>query len=163
MSATVVDVRCRGTVVALALLTSVAGCSDMVGAFGTGGSGGGAGSAGGAGGTTGTGGGNGGNVGTTNPLTQDVIDGFVAAHNAARSGPLNPTPSPALPPVSWDAILADSVYNYAIRCVGSSGLLNHNANRSADYQMLGAAATSAKTSSARARARSPPTTPSACG
>jgi len=137
MSATVVDVRCRGTVVALALLTSVAGCSDMVGAFGTGGSGGGAGSAGGAGGTTGTGGGNGGNVGTTNPLTQDVIDAFVAAHNQARSGPLNPTPSPALPPVSWDAILADSVYNYAVGCQGSGDLLNHNANRSSDYQALG--------------------------
>jgi len=140
MSATVVDVRCRGTVVALALLTSVAGCSDMVGAFGTGGSGGGAGSAGGAGGTTGTGGGNGGNggnVGMTNPLTQDVIDAFVAAHNQARSGPLNPTPSPALPPVSWDAILADSVYNYAVGCQGSGDLLNHNANRSSDYQALG--------------------------
>ena len=136
MSATVVDVRCRGTVVALALLASVAGCSDMVGAFGTGGSGGGAGSAGGAGGTTGAGGGNGGNVGT-NPLTQDVIDAFVAAHNQARSGPLNPTPSPALPPVSWDAILADSAYNYALKCQGANGLLSHNANRSTDYQALG--------------------------
>ena len=73
----------------------------------------------------------------TNPLTQDLIDAFVAAHNQARSGPLNPPPSPALPPVSWDGVLADSVYNYAIRCQGSMGLLSHNANRSADYQALG--------------------------
>src|SRR5262245_12528506 len=140
MSATVVDVRCRGTVVALALLTSLAGCSDMLGALGTGGTGGGAGSGGGAAGSTGTGGqagGNGGNSGMTNPLAQDVIDAFVAAHNQARSGPLNPTPSPPLPPVSWDAILADSVYNYAVRCVGANGLLSHNANRSTDYQALG--------------------------
>ena len=73
----------------------------------------------------------------TNPLTQDLIDAFVAAHNQARSGPLNPPPSPALPPVSWDGVLADSVYNYAIRCQGTMGLLSHNANRSADYQALG--------------------------
>jgi len=66
-----------------------------------------------------------------------VIDAFVAAHNQERSGPLNPPPSPPLPQVSWDAILADSVYNYAIRCVGADGLLSHNANRSTDYQMLG--------------------------
>jgi len=61
----------------------------------------------------------------------------VAAHNAARSGPLNPTPSPALPPVTWDAVLADSAYNYTTRCMGSGGLLDHNPNRSADYQALG--------------------------
>ena len=73
----------------------------------------------------------------TNPLTQDLIDAFVAAHNQARSGPLNPPPSPALPPVSWDGVLADSVYNYAIRCQGTIGLLSHNDNRSADYQALG--------------------------
>ena len=74
---------------------------------------------------------------TTNPLTQDLIDAFVAAHNQARSGPLVPPPSPALPPVSWDGILADSVYNYAIKCQGTTGLLSHNANRSTDYQALG--------------------------
>ena len=118
MSATVVDVRCRGTVVALALLTSMAGCSDMAGTFGTGGSGGVAGSGGGTTGTGGTAGAGGQPGGMTNPLTQDVIDAFVAAHNQARSGPLNPPPSPPLPPVSWDAILADSVYNYAIGCQG---------------------------------------------
>jgi hypothetical protein len=73
----------------------------------------------------------------TNPLTQDLIDAFVASHNQARSGPLNPPPSPALPPVTWDGILADAVYNYAIRCQGTMGLLSHNANRSADYQALG--------------------------
>ena len=54
MSATVVDVRCRGLVVAFALLTLLAGCSDMLGALGTGGTSGGAGSGGGAAGTTGT-------------------------------------------------------------------------------------------------------------
>ena len=134
MSATVVDVRCRGLVVAFALLTLLAGCSDMLGALGTGGTSGGAGSGGGAAGTTGTAGQPG---GTTNPLAQDVIDAFVAAHNQARGGPLNPTPSPPLPPVSWDAILGDSVYNYAVRCQGSGDLLSHNANRSTDYQTLG--------------------------
>jgi hypothetical protein len=61
----------------------------------------------------------------------------VTAHNAARSGPLNPTPSPALAPVSWDAVLADVAYNYLSRCVGSGGLVSHNANRRAEYAALG--------------------------
>lgn len=85
-------------------------------------------------GSTGAGGQSG---GISNPATKDLIGTFVAVHNAARSGPLTPPPSPPLPPVTWDAILADSVYIYAVRCVGSNGLLNHNDNRSADYQMLG--------------------------
>jgi pathogenesis-related protein 1 len=76
-------------------------------------------------------------AGGTNPLTQDVINAFVAAHNAARSGPLNPTPNPALPPVSWDPILANSAYNYTALCQGSGGLLSHNANRTTDYAALG--------------------------
>jgi pathogenesis-related protein 1 len=76
-------------------------------------------------------------AGGTNPLTQDVINAFVAAHNAARSGPLDPTPNPALPPVSWDPILANSAYNYTVRCQGSGGLLSHNANRTTDYAALG--------------------------
>src|SRR6266536_3003356 len=121
---------------ALGSLILIAGCGDSVlgGGTGTGGSGG----TGGGGNPTGTGGQAGGSGGsTTNPLTQDQINAFVDAHNQARSGPLNPTPSPALPPVSWDGILADSVYNYAIACQGSSGLLDHNANRSTDYQALG--------------------------
>jgi len=121
MSATVVDVWLRGTVVRLAvlgLLTLAAGCGSGLGR------------------STGAGGA-GGNGGMSNPLTQDVIDAFVTAHNQARSGPLNPPPSPALPPVSWDAILADSVYNYAIQCAGANGLLSHNANRSTDYQAFG--------------------------
>jgi hypothetical protein len=101
-------------------MTLIAGCSAGWGGGNTGGSGG--------GGATG---------GLTNPLAQDLIDAFVAAHNQARSGPLTPPPSPALPPVSWDGILADAVYNYALRCQGSNGLLSHNANRSADYQALG--------------------------
>ena len=111
----------------LGLLTLLAGCDLGLGAS-NGGSGGSGGSPTGGGGQSG---------GHTNPLAQDVIDAFVAAHNQARSGPLTPPPAPALPPVSWDAILADSVYNYAIRCQGMNGLLSHNANRSSDYQALG--------------------------
>jgi hypothetical protein len=42
-----------------------------------------------------------------------------------------------LPPVSWDYLLADSAYNYTAKCMGSGGLLSHNANRSTDYQALG--------------------------
>jgi uncharacterized protein YkwD len=75
--------------------------------------------------------------GHTNPLSQADIDAFVSAHNQARSGPLNPTPSPPLPPVSWDAVLADVAYNYLSRCVGSGSLIDHNANRTADYKALG--------------------------
>ena len=123
---------------------SAIGCGDAVAVNNTGTAGSsGAGAGSGSGGTTGGAGnasGTGGQAGSgsmTNPLTQDQINAFVDAHNQARSGPLNPTPSPALPPVSWDAILADSVYNYAIKCQGSSGLLDHNANRSTDYQALG--------------------------
>ena len=74
----------------------------------------------------------------TNPLSQSLIDQFVTAHNNARSGPLNPTPNPALPPVTWDCILADSAYNYLSKCPGGSvSLAPHNANRSTDYQALG--------------------------
>jgi pathogenesis-related protein 1 len=73
----------------------------------------------------------------SNPLSQALIAELVAAHNQARSGPLDPTPSPALPPVSWDAVLADVAFNYASRCQGSGGLLNHNDNRTSDYQALG--------------------------
>jgi hypothetical protein len=111
---------CR--LVVLGLLIGIAGCGIDLGTVGTGGSGG------------STGGSSG---GMTNPLGQDVIDAFVAAHNQARSGPLDPPPSPPLPPVSWDAILADSVYGYATKCQGTSGLLSHNADRSTDYQALG--------------------------
>jgi pathogenesis-related protein 1 len=129
------------------LLTSIAGCNVGLGgssdgnggsgAAGTGGTAGGlGGSSGMAGAAPGTGGG-GSSGGHTNPLAQNVIDAFVAAHNQARSGPLTPTPSPPLPPVSWDAILADSVYDYAIECHGTNGLLSHNADRSTDYQALG--------------------------
>jgi hypothetical protein len=100
------------------LLISIAGCSD--GHPGPTPSG--------VGGTSG---------GMANPLTQDAIDAFVAAHNQARRGPLVPPPSPALPPVTWDGVLADSVYNYAIKCQGTNDLLSHNANRSTDYQALG--------------------------
>jgi pathogenesis-related protein 1 len=116
------------------LAVSIAGCEIGTG-VGVGtpvGSGGGSGSSGSGGGP-----GGGGTGAMTNPLSQDLINAFVDTHNQARSGPLNPPPSPALPPVSWDAILADAVYNYAIRCQGTMGLLSHNANRSGDYQALG--------------------------
>jgi hypothetical protein len=118
--------------VVLVLLTSLASCSsdlfpdNPAGAGNAGGS------------PTGSGGASGGTTGgNTNPLAQEQIDAFVTAHNQARSGPLDPPPSPALPPVSWDGVLADSVYNYALRCQGANGLLSHNANRSEDYQALG--------------------------
>jgi uncharacterized protein YkwD len=133
--------------------TGTAGRSGAAGQTGTAGQAGAAGQAGTAGrsgaagksgvaGQTGTAGQSGGaagqsGAGGTNPLSQDVINAFVAAHNAARSGPLNPTPNPALPPVSWDPILANSAYNYTALCQGASGLLSHNANRSTDYQALG--------------------------
>ena len=109
----------------LGFLALLASCSIGSATDNTGGTGG---------SPTGTGGQSG---GQTNPLTPEVIDAFVAVHNQARSGPLNPTPSPPLPPVSWDAILADSVYGYAIGCQGTNGLLSHNADRAADYQALG--------------------------
>jgi hypothetical protein len=112
--------------------TGTAGRAGGAGQTGTAGRAGGAGQSGGAGGAAGQTG-----AGGTNPLSQDVINAFVAAHNAARSGPLNPTPNPALPPVSWDPILANSAYNYTALCQGANGLLSHNANRSADYQALG--------------------------
>ncbi len=74
----------------------------------------------------------------TNPLSQALIDQFVTAHNNARSGPLNPTPNPPLPPVSWDCILADSAYNYLATCPGGAvSLAPHNANRTTDYAALG--------------------------
>jgi len=73
-----------------------------------------------------------------NPLTQAQIDAFVTAHNEARSGPLNPAPSPALPPVSWDPILADSAFHYLSACQSADmKLVDHNANRTSDYAALG--------------------------
>ena len=130
------------TLAVLGLLTSFAGCGAAIdgalgGTAGTGSGGAGAGAMSGAsgGGTTGAGGQAAGAA--HNPLTQDVIDAFVDAHNQARSGPLTPPPSPPLPPVSWDAVLADSAYAYALGCQGSGGLLSHNANRTADYAALG--------------------------
>lgn len=76
----------------------------------------------------------------TNPLSKDLINAFVAAHNAARArADLNPLPSPALPQVSWDPLLADAVYNYLSKCVASDdgALVEHNMSRSSDYQALG--------------------------
>ena len=75
-----------------------------------------------------------------NPLGQPAIDAFVAAHDDARSGatvPLVPPPSPPLPPVSWDADLADVAYNYLLACHGTMDLVDHNANRTADYAAFG--------------------------
>jgi uncharacterized protein YkwD len=88
----------------------------------------------------GTGGSPGDAGGMHNPLSQTLIDQFVTAHNQARSGPLNPTPMPALPPVSWDPVLADSAYGYLVKCASTGSppaLVDHNANRSSDYQALG--------------------------
>jgi uncharacterized protein YkwD len=75
-----------------------------------------------------------------NPLNQALINQFVAAHNQARSGPLNPAPAPALPPVTWDAVLADSAYGYLAKCISTGSpmaLVDHNAARTTDYQALG--------------------------
>ncbi len=105
-------------VASIALLAMTFGCSSNGGGSPSGG-----------GGSAGTG---------TNPLGQALIDEFVIAHNQARSGPLDPPPSPALPPVSWDAILADSAYNYLSKCQSSDGsMVSHNANRTEDYATLG--------------------------
>jgi len=98
------------TLAFIALLTLALGCSSQGGGGGSG----------------------------TNPLGQAQIDEFVSAHNQARSGPLNPPPSPALPEVSWDAILADSAYDYLAKCQSSDGtMVDHNANRTSDYAALG--------------------------
>ena len=49
-----------------------------------------------------------------------------------------PTPSPELPLVTWDAVLADTAYNYLIKCQSSdASLVDHNANRTKDYAALG--------------------------
>jgi pathogenesis-related protein 1 len=115
---------------------SVGGSSSAGGTRNTGGSrntGGAAPATGGA--TSGTGGTT---SGHTNPLSQALIDEFVTAHNNARSGPLTPTPSPALPPVTWDYTLADVAYNYLSQCPGgTTSLAPHNANRTTDYAALG--------------------------
>jgi uncharacterized protein YkwD len=76
----------------------------------------------------------------TNPLSQELINQFVKAHNDARAGNLVPVPSPPLPPVTWDAALADSAYNYLSGCASSDGtLVAHNADRTKDYAALGGA------------------------
>jgi uncharacterized protein YkwD len=118
-------------------------CFGLVSTVGLACSSGGSGSAtGGTGGTaTGSGGAaDGGGAGLHNPLSQTQIVEFVTAHNQGRSGPLNPTPMPALPPVTWDPVLADSAYGYLVKCVSTASppaLVDHNANRSTDYQALG--------------------------
>jgi pathogenesis-related protein 1 len=94
------------------------------------------------GGTGGTGtGGGAGQIGNhTNPLSQALIDAFVAAHNAARARTdLEPPPNPALPPVTWDAMLADAAYNYLSGCEvdGEGNLVDHNDDRTKDYAALG--------------------------
>lgn len=86
-------------------------------------------------------GGSAGQIGNhTNPLTQAVIDAFVAAHNAARAKEdLDPVPDPELPPVTWDAVLADSAYNYLSQCKVDGDLVAHNDDRTEDYAELGGA------------------------
>ncbi|HEX2658085.1 MAG TPA: CAP domain-containing protein [Polyangia bacterium] len=116
-------------------LVVAAGCTSGAGGQGAGGDKGAS-----PGGNSGEGGTNGagGAAAHTNPLSQDLVDAFVTAHNQARSGPLNPMPSPALPPVTWDAILADSAFNYLSKCQSADKILvDHNPNREADYRALG--------------------------
>lgn len=91
-----------------------------------------------AGGSGGSAAGTGGAYMGTNPMSQTEIDALVAAHNAARSGPLNPMPDPALPPVTWDPVLADVAYNYASKCQGADRvLIDHNPSATDDYRALG--------------------------
>jgi len=119
-------------VAAVAFLLVTIGCSSKEGGASPLGEGGAGGSTGTGGSATATGG------AQTNPLSQALIDEFVTAHNNARGGTLNPPPAPALPPVSWDPILADSAYNYLAKCKSSDGnMVAHNANRSSDYVALG--------------------------
>jgi pathogenesis-related protein 1 len=74
----------------------------------------------------------------TNPISQALIDEFVTTHNNARSGTLNPQPDPPLPPVSWDATLADVAYNYLSQCPGGNTSMSpHNPNATQDYKALG--------------------------
>jgi pathogenesis-related protein 1 len=138
---------------------SASGTSGEAGESATGGAGGGTGASGGTGGSgmgasAGTGGsaasgsgaggtasGAGGQIGNhTNPLSQALIDAFVTAHNAARARKdLDPLPNPPLPPVTWDAMLADAAYNYLSRCEVSAGgeQVEHNDDRTEDYAALG--------------------------
>ena len=121
------------------------GDGPEAGERGSGGARSGAGGTGGAGGSTSGGAGKSGGTGSggvstnhTNPLSQELINAFVKAHNDARAGNLAPTPSPALPPVAWDAALADAAYNYLSKCVSGDGsLVDHNDNRTKDYASLG--------------------------
>jgi pathogenesis-related protein 1 len=77
----------------------------------------------------------------TNPLSQALIDAFVKAHNDARRSNLVPAPSPELPLVTWDDVLADTAYNYLSKCQSTDGgLVDHNANRTKDYAALGGSA-----------------------
>lgn len=47
---------------------------------------------------------------------QQVVDPFVAAHNAVRSG-ASPTPDPALAPLAWSTSLAATAQAWAEGCV----------------------------------------------
>jgi hypothetical protein len=126
---------------------SPSAASGSGGDAGESGAGGGGTSASGGSGGSGTGGsgaggtGSGGQIGNhTNPLSPALIDAFVAAHNAARSKKdLDPPPNPPLPPVSWDAMLADAAYNYLSLCQVADGgnLVDHNEDRTEDYAALG--------------------------
>lgn len=112
------------------------GKAGSAGATGVGGKGGASGSA-----ATGTGGGTAGSGAVsnhTNPLSQSLIDAFVKAHNDARRGMLLPAPSPELPLVMWDAVLADTAYNYLSKCQSTDGSrVDDNSTRTKEYAALG--------------------------
>jgi len=74
----------------------------------------------------------------TNPLSQSLIDAFVKAHNDARRSMLVPKPSPELPLVAWDALLADTAYNYLSKCQSTDGSrVDDNSTRTKEYAALG--------------------------
>lgn len=58
---------------------------------------------------------------------ENIADDFVCAHNAVRANP-QPTPSPALPEVTWDPALAKIAQDYAQICKWG-----HNNHRSDTY------------------------------
>jgi pathogenesis-related protein 1 len=49
-----------------------------------------------------------------------------------------PAPEPALPPVTWDPVLADVAYDYLSRCPSPDGVFTeHNPHATEDYAALG--------------------------
>lgn len=118
--------------------TSVAGTTGAAGTTGVAGTTGTAGVTGSAGGsgTAGTAGTSGLDAGTDAGGGQDAatgpdpepgrLAGITAAHNAVRAGVTNPTPSPALPPLTWSTSIAATAQAYADQLASSGCNLVHS-------------------------------------